>query len=180
TYTKYLEQKAKEYEQNLRAFDKQQSEIKKMEDSIQRNIVRASTTKRAQRRRRQLEKMERMERPLGDESSASFSFQIIRRSGNDVLKIRDLAFRYDGESENIFSNLNLNVNRGDRIALVGPNGVGKSTLLKIIIEKYQQSSGEILIGTGVQIGYYDQEQAELSSTKTILNELWDDYPTTNE
>ncbi|MFD1170504.1 ABC transporter ATP-binding protein [Oceanobacillus caeni] len=180
SYSKYLDQKSQEYEQALKAFEKQQTEIKKMEDFIQRNIVRASTTKRAQSRRKQLEKMERIDRPLGDESSASFSFQITKRSGNDVLKIKNLAFRYDGENENLFSNINLDVNHGERIAVVGPNGVGKTTLLKIILGKLKKSSGDIQIGTGVQIGYYDQEQAELSSTKTVLNELWDEYPTINE
>ncbi|MCR1835583.1 ABC-F family ATP-binding cassette domain-containing protein [Oceanobacillus caeni] len=180
SYSKYLDQKSQEYEQALKAFEKQQTEIKKMEDFIQRNIVRASTTKRAQSRRKQLEKMERIDRPLGDESSASFSFQITKRGGNDVLKIKNLAFRYDGENENLFSNINLDVNRGERIAVVGPNGVGKTTLLKIILGKLKKSSGDIQIGTGVQIGYYDQEQAELSSTKTVLNELWDEYPTINE
>jgi len=180
SYSKYLDQKSQEYEQALKAFEKQQTEIKKMEDFIQRNIVRASTTKRAQSRRKQLEKMERIDRPLGDESSASFSFQITKRSGNDVLKIKNLAFRYDGENENLFSNINLDVNRGERIAVVGPNGIGKTTLLKIILGKLKKSSGDIQIGTGVQIGYYDQEQAELSSTKTVLNELWDEYPTINE
>ncbi|RKQ28329.1 ABC-F family ATP-binding cassette domain-containing protein [Oceanobacillus halophilus] len=180
SYSKYLELKAQEYEQDLKAFEKQQTEIKKMEDFIQRNIVRASTTKRAQSRRKQLEKMERIDKPLGDESSASFSFQINRRSGNDVLKINDLGFRYDGENENLFSNINVHVNRGERIALVGPNGVGKTTLLKVILGNLKHSSGNIQIGTNVQIGYYDQEQANLSSSKSVLNELWDEYPTVNE
>ncbi|WP_068677006.1 ABC-F family ATP-binding cassette domain-containing protein [Oceanobacillus sp. Castelsardo] len=180
SYSKYLDQKSQEYELEWKAFEKQQSEIKKMEDFIQRNIVRASTTKRAQSRRKQLEKIERMDRPLGDESSASFSFQIAKRSGNDVLKIKDLSFHYDGENKNLFSNIDLDVNRGERVAIVGPNGVGKTTLLKIVLDKLQKTSGDIQIGTGVQIGYYDQEQAELSSTKTVLNELWDEYPTINE
>ncbi|WP_067725010.1 ABC-F family ATP-binding cassette domain-containing protein [Oceanobacillus damuensis] len=180
TYSKYLEQKALNYEQEQKEFEKQQTEIKKMEDFIQRNIVRASTTKRAQSRRKQLEKMERMDRPLGDESSASFSFQIDKRSGNDVLKIEQLSFSYEDEQEPIFSNIKLHANRGDRIALVGPNGVGKTTLLKAILGKLKTDSGSIQIGTNVQIGYYDQEQTELNSSKTILQELWDDYPTINE
>lgn len=180
SYSKYLEQKALNYEQELKEFEKQQTEIKKMEDFIQRNIVRASTTKRAQSRRKQLEKMERLDRPLGDESSASFSFQINRRSGNDVLKIEELSLRYEKEVDPIFSNIRLDINRGDRIALVGPNGVGKTTLLKAILGRLQTEKGNIQLGTNVQIGYYDQEQADLNSTKTILQELWDDYPTINE
>lgn len=180
TYSKYLEQKALNYEQELKEFEKQQTEIKKMEDFIQRNIVRASTTKRAQSRRKQLEKIERLDRPLGDESSASFSFQINRRSGNDVLKVEELSLRYEKEVNPIFSNIRLDINRGDRIALVGPNGVGKTTLLKAILGRLQTEKGNIQLGTNVQIGYYDQEQADLNSTKTILQELWDDYPAINE
>lgn len=180
TYSKYLEQKALDYERELKQYEKQQETIQKMEDFIQRNIARASTTKRAQSRRKQLEKMTRMEKPGGDEASARFSFQINKKSGNDVLKIRNLRFRYDGETEDIFTNINLDANRGERIAIVGPNGVGKTTLLKTIIGKQKPTNGEIQLGTNVQIGYYDQEQADLTSTKTVLAELWDDYPQENE
>ncbi|WLV25168.1 ABC-F family ATP-binding cassette domain-containing protein [Aciduricibacillus chroicocephali] len=180
SYSKYLEQKAADYESELKAYENQQAEIKRTEEFIQRNIVRASTTKRAQSRRKQLEKMEMMDRPLGDESSASFSFQIDKKTGNDVLKIEDVAFRYEGESTNLFEHANFHVNRGERIALVGPNGAGKTTLLKAILGRYTPASGEIRIGSNVEIGYYDQEQTELSSTKTVLKELWDDYPTMME
>ncbi|RDW18828.1 ABC-F family ATP-binding cassette domain-containing protein [Oceanobacillus chungangensis] len=180
TYSKFLDQKALDYEQELREYEQQQSEIKKLEDFVQRNIVRASTTKRAQSRRKQLEKMDKLDRPLGDESSASFAFQINRRSGNDVLKIDKLAVRYDDESDTLFKNAKLHVNRGERIALVGPNGVGKTTLLKTIMGKLEPIEGTLHLGTNVQIGYYDQEQADLSSSKTILQELWDDYPSINE
>ena len=180
SYSKYLEKKALNYEQELKEFEKQQTEIKKLEDFVQRNIVRASTTKRAQSRRKQLEKMDRLDRPLGDESSASFSFQVVKRSGNDVLKIDQLSLSYEDSHKPVFSNIKLHVNRGERIALVGPNGVGKTTLLKAILGKLKMDKGTIQLGTNVQIGYYDQEQAELDSSKTILQELWDDYPTINE
>ncbi len=179
-YSKYLQQKAANYDRDLKLYEKQQSEIKRMEEFIQKNIVRASTTKRAQSRRKQLEKMEVMDRPAGEESSAKFSFSIERRSGNDVLKINDLAFHYQSADPFIFSNLNLHIERGDSIALVGPNGVGKSTLLKTIIGQLDPASGEIQLGTNVQIGYYDQEQTQLNTKKTVLNELWDDYPGMNE
>ncbi|MBP1948285.1 ABC-F family ATP-binding cassette domain-containing protein [Virgibacillus litoralis] len=178
SYSKFLEQKALDYEQELKEFEKQQTEIKKTEDFIQKNIVRASTTKRAQSRRKQLQKMDKLDKPKGDESSASFSFQINRRSGNDVLKIDDLSFQYDETP--IFSNLKLHVNRGERIALVGPNGVGKTTLLKTILGQFKPTSGTIHVGTNVQIGYYDQEQQTLSSSKTVLDELWDEYPSVDE
>lgn len=179
-YSKYLEQKALEYERELKAFEKQQDEIKKLEDFVQRNLARASTTKRAQSRRKQLEKIERLERPKGDEASASFSFDINRRSGNDVLKVNELTYHYPGETEPVFKGLSFNVTRGDRIALVGPNGVGKTTLLKTLIGQYQATAGELVFGTNVEIGYYDQEQAQLDPSKSVLMTLWDDYPQVNE
>lgn len=180
TYSQFLEQKRKDYEKELKAFEQQQAEIAKTEDFIQRNIARASTTKRAQSRRNQLEKMVKLDRPLGDESSANFSFEIDRRSGNDVLKATDLTFRYEDEESPLFSNVNFHMNRGERIALVGPNGIGKSTLLKVILGRLKQAKGEIQLGTNVQMGYYDQEQADLTSNKTVLAELWDDYPMVDE
>ena len=179
-YSKYLDQKAADYERDLKQFEKQQIEIKRMEEFVQKNIVRASTTKRAQSRRKQLEKMDKLDKPAGDESSAKFSFEVNRRSGNDVLKIKDLSFKYDDESDEIFSDLTLDISRGESIALVGPNGVGKTTLLKTIIGDLKPSNGKIQLGANVQIGYYDQEQTRLHSTKTVLNELWDEYPLKNE
>ncbi|WP_102260892.1 ABC-F family ATP-binding cassette domain-containing protein [Mesobacillus jeotgali] len=173
-YSSYLEQKAANYERDLKLFEKQQDEINKLQDFIQRNLARASTTKRAQSRRKQLEKIDRMDRPKGDEKSASFSFQIERQSGNDVLKVHTLAVGY--QNEVVSENITFNLSRGDSTALVGPNGVGKSTLLKTIVEKLPSITGNIQYGSNVSIGYYDQEQAELSSNKKVLNELWDEYP----
>lgn len=177
-YSKYLEEKAKRYEREMKLFEKQQGEISKLQDFIQRNLARASTTKRAQSRRRQLEKMEVMKRPGGEEKSASFTFTIEKQTGNDVLRVLDGAIGYDREP--LAKDVNLSLTRGDSIALVGPNGVGKSTLLKTIIKKLPLLAGEMKYGSNVQIGYYDQEQAELSSNKTVLQELWDHYPLVNE
>lgn len=179
-YSYYLDQKARDYEQELKIFDKQQTEIKKLEDFVQKNLARASTTKRAQSRRKQLEKMDKMDSPQGDEKSAHFSFDVKRRSGNDVLKVDNLSFCYPDDPTPIFEAVSFNINRGDRLALVGPNGVGKTTLLKILIGKLNASSGDIQYGAKLDIGYYDQEQTELSQRKTVLNELWDDYPMMNE
>jgi ATP-binding cassette, subfamily F, member 3 len=177
-YSSYLEQKAANYERDLKLYEKQQDEISKLQDFIQRNLARASTTKRAQSRRKQLEKIDRMDRPKGDEKSASFSFQIERQSGNDVLKVNTLAVGY--QNEVVSENISFNLSRGDSTALVGPNGVGKSTLLKTIVEKLPSITGNIQYGSNVSIGYYDQEQAELSSNKKVLNELWDEYPLKSE
>lgn len=180
TYSKYLEQKAIDYERELRAYESEQAFIQSTEDFIQRNIARASTSKRATSRRRQLERMDFMDRPEGDEASASFSFTIKKQSGNDVVKINDLAFSYDDEEENLFSHVTFDATRGERIALVGPNGVGKTTLLKLLTGTLPIQDGTITLGTNVEIGYYDQEQKELHSTKAVLHELWDEDKTVTE
>ena len=119
--------------------------------------------------------MDKMDRPLGDEKSANFAFQIDRPSGNDVLHVQDLTIGY-GQDEQISSHIDFSVKKGDSIALVGPNGIGKSTLLKTLVNKLQPLEGAFKFGSNVSISYYDQEQAELSSNKTVLNELWDEYP----
>ncbi|BAB04269.1 ABC-F family ATP-binding cassette domain-containing protein [Halalkalibacterium halodurans] len=173
-YSHYLDEKALRYEQELKEFEKQQKEVAKLEDFIQRNIARASTTKRAQSRRKALERMTKLDRPNSDEKSASFFFDIERQSGNDVLRVRDLTFSYDGDP--LFSRLDLDLNRGESVALIGPNGAGKSTLLKLLTKKLQADQGTIEYGSHVKIGYYDQEQANLHSNKQVLYELWDDYP----
>ena len=177
-YSSYLDKKAANYERDMKQFEKQQDEVAKLQDFIQRNLARASTTKRAQSRRKKLERMELMDRPLGNEKSASFGFDIEKQSGNEVLNVNSLSVGYDNES--ISNHLSLRLTRGDSIALVGPNGIGKSTLLKTIVQKLPPLEGDIQYGSNVSIGYYDQEQAELTSNKRVLNELWDDYPLQNE
>ncbi|MEY8192968.1 ATP-binding cassette domain-containing protein [Peribacillus simplex] len=173
-YSSYLEGKAEDYERDMKLFEKQQGEIEKLRDFVQRNITRASTTKRAQSRRKQLERMDVLDKPQGDEKSANFSFQIEKQSGNEVLQLQDLAIGYEGET--VSKNINSRMTKGESIALVGPNGVGKSTLLKTIISKLPALSGGYRFGTNVEVSYYDQEQANLVSNKRVLNELWDDYP----
>lgn len=177
-YSKYLEQKAERFEQEMKLYEKQQGEIAKLQDFIQRNLARASTTKRAQSRRRKLEKMNIMDRPEGDAKSASFSFTIEKQSGNDVLSVSEASIGYNGQT--LANHINIRLTRGDSVALVGPNGIGKSTLLKSIIKKIPFLSGEIRYGANVQFGYYDQEQANLSTNRTVLQELWDRYPLMKE
>ncbi|MFC7063236.1 ABC-F family ATP-binding cassette domain-containing protein [Halobacillus seohaensis] len=179
-YSDYLKQKEIDYELELKHYEKQQSEIKQMEEFVQKNIVRATTSKRAQSRRKQLEKMDKLDKPKTEQQSAKFSFQIEKKSGNDVLKLRDLAFQYQVDTPYLFDQLTIDIQRGDSYALVGPNGVGKTTLLKTIIGELQAAKGEMKIGTNVQIGYYDQEQTKLKSKKSVLDELWDDYPYKDE
>ncbi|KGR76889.1 ABC-F family ATP-binding cassette domain-containing protein [Ureibacillus manganicus] len=178
-YSAYLDEKAKNYERNLKTYEREQSEKAKLEAFIQKNIARASTTKMAQSRRKMLERTEWMNSPDGDERSANFGFTIEKQSGNDVLSIDHLAIGYD-EQTIISKNISMRVYREDRIALVGPNGVGKSTLLKTIVKDLPIREGDIRYGTNVQISYYDQEQAKLTGNKPVLKELWDEWPLMNE
>jgi ATP-binding cassette, subfamily F, member 3 len=179
-YSNYLIQKAEQYERDLKQYEKQQDEIAKLNDFIQRNIARASTTKRAQSRRKQLDRLELLSQPSGYEKSASFRFDIERQSGNEVLKLADVAVAYKQDESPVIQNINLRITRGESIALVGPNGVGKSTLLKAVTDQLPLQKGKVVFGSNVTIGYYDQEQANLISNKTVLQELWDDYPTKTE
>jgi ATP-binding cassette, subfamily F, member 3 len=173
-YSSYLDKKAANYEREMKQFEKQQDEVAKLQDFIHRNLARASTTKRAQSRRKKLESMELIDRPLGNEKSASFGFDIEKQSGNEVLNINSLSIGY--ENATVSNDISFKLKRGDSIALVGPNGIGKSTLLKTIMNKLSPLRGDIQYGTNVMIGYYDQQQAELTSNKRVLNELWDEYP----
>ncbi|ATH94498.1 ABC-F family ATP-binding cassette domain-containing protein [Bacillus glycinifermentans] len=178
-YSDYLKLKAEQLEKEMKLYEKQQDEIAKLQDFVDRNLARASTTKRAQSRRKQLERMDVMDKPLGDEKSASFRFDIARQSGNDVLRVQDLTVSYKDQPP-LLRSLYFQISRGESVALVGPNGIGKSTLLKTLIQKLKPLTGTISTGSHVSIGYYDQEQAELHSSKRVLDELWDDYPGMNE
>lgn len=177
-YSSYLDEKAKTYERDMKTFDKQQEEKAKLEDFVQRNLARASTTKMAQSRRKVLEKTDWMDSPNGDEKSANFGFSIERQSGNDVLKLEQVTVGYSEKP--VSQDVNLQIFREDRIALVGPNGVGKSTLLKTVVKDIPPIAGSIHYGTNVQFGYYDQEQAKLTGNRSVLKELWDEWPLMNE
>ena len=172
-YSSYLIQKGERLEQQIRQFEKQQAEISRIEQFIQRNIARASTTKRAQSRRKQLERMDVLDRPSGELKRAQFSFDIERVSGNQVLMVRDVTVGYGDKA--LSCHLTFNLERGERIALLGPNGLGKSTLLKTIVGRLQPLAGDIAYGSNVTIGFYDQEQEALNPTKQVLHELWDEY-----
>lgn len=178
-YSRYLTMKAEQLTSEMKAYEKQQDQIAKLEDFVARNLVRASTTKRAQSRRKQLEKMDRLDRPQSDEKSAHFLFAIEKPSGNIVLQVEDGAIGYDAQHV-LAEPIQLDIRRTEAVAIVGPNGIGKSTLLKSIIHQLPFIRGKEQLGTNVTIGYYDQGQADLHSNKTILQELWDEHPTTPE
>ncbi len=172
-YSDYLEQKAADLEQQQKRYDQQQSEIAKLEDFVRRNIARATTTKRAQSRRKMLERIDRLDRPALTQEQASFSFNIDKQSGNEVLVVEGVALGYADKV--LSANLNLSVYRGERIALIGPNGIGKTTLLKAINNRLQPLQGRVKLGTNVSLGYYAQEQEDLTPSKSVLNEVWDAY-----
>ncbi|TBX49874.1 ABC-F family ATP-binding cassette domain-containing protein [Lactiplantibacillus paraplantarum] len=177
-YDQFVQEKAARIQAQWKHYEKQQAEISKLEDFVNRNIVRASTTKRAQARRKQLAKMDRLDRPDNDEKTAHFGFHAAKQSGNIVLTVKDAAVGYDGR---ILSEPdNLSVKKHEAIAIVGPNGIGKSTFLKSILGQIPFIKGQAVFGTGVVTGYYDQEQRNLNDKKTVLGELWDEHPTTPE
>lgn len=177
-YSFYLKEKAARLEQEMKQFEKQQGEIAKLEDYIARNLVRASTTKMAQSRRKRLEKMTRLEKPKGDEKSARFSFDIEKESGNVVMILENGAIGYD--STILSSPIHMDLRKHQAIGIVGPNGIGKSTLLKSINKELPLIKGDIHYGSNLEIGYYDQEQKNLTENKTVLAEIWDLHPTMNE
>ena len=177
-YSAYLVEKAKNYERDKKLYERETSEKAKLEDFIQRNIARASTSKMAKSRRKLLERTEWMDAPDGDEKSASFSFSIERPSGNDVLTLENIAVGYHGNP--VAESIHMHAYKGDRIAIIGPNGIGKSTLLKTIVKRQEPIAGTIRYGTNVQFGYYDQNQATILGTGTVLQELWDEWPMMNE
>lgn len=177
-YSFFLKEKAARLEQEMKQYEKQQAEIAKLEDYVARNLVRASTTKMAQSRRKRLEKMDRMDRPKAGERSARFSFPIERESGNVVLMLEDGAIGYDDTI--LSAPIQMDVRKRQAIGIVGPNGIGKSTLLKTLIKELPLLNGKLHYGTNVDIGYYDQELKNLSTNKTVLAEIWDLHPTMNE
>ena len=173
-YTAFMHHKADKLKAELKHYEQQQKKIAALEDFVNRNIVRASTTKRAQARRKQLEKMDRLTRPVSDDRSIHFSFTYGEPSGNDVLTVQDLKIGYHDQP--LAGPFSFTETKGQRIGIIGPNGIGKSTLLKTLLHKLPVISGEIKFGVGLQIGYYDQEQQQLHPEKTVLDEVWDDHP----
>lgn len=172
-YSKYIELKAEKLATQAKQYDKQQKEIANLEDFVNRNLARASTTKRAQSRRKKLEKMERLDQPLANEKSAHFTFSPAIESGNVVLTVENGAVGYDKEV--LSSPINLDERKYDSIAIVGPNGIGKSTLIKSIVGKIPLIEGTVKLGANVAMGYYDQEQRDLTPSNTVLEELWKDH-----
>ena len=172
-YSRFVELKEQKLATEAKNYEKQQKEIAALEDFVNRNLVRASTTKRAQSRRKQLEKMERLDKPEAGKKSANMTFQSEKTSGNVVLTVENAAIGYDGEV--LSEPINLDLRKMDAVAIVGPNGIGKSTFIKSIVDQIPFIKGEKRFGANVEVGYYDQTQSKLTPSNTVLDELWNDF-----
>jgi len=177
-YSRFVELKEQKLATEAKNYEKQQKEIAALEDFVNRNLVRASTTKRAQSRRKQLEKMERLDKPEVGKKSANMTFQSEKTSGNVVLTVENAAIGYDGEI--LSEPINLDLRKMNAVAIVGPNGIGKSTFIKSIVDQIPFIKGEKRFGANVEVGYYDQTQSKLTPSNSVLDELWNDFKLTSE
>ena len=177
-YSRFVELKEQKLATEAKNYEKQQKEIAALEDFVNRNLVRASTTKRAQSRRKQLEKMERLDKPEAGKKAANMTFQSEKTSGNVVLTVENAAIGYDGEV--LSEPINLDLRKMNAVAIVGPNGIGKSTFIKSIVDQIPFIKGEKRFGANVEVGYYDQTQSKLTPSNTVLDELWNDFKLTPE
>ena len=177
-YSRFVELKEQKLATEAKNYEKQQKEIAALEDFVNRNLVRASTTKRAQSRCKQLEKMERLDKPEAGKKSANMTFQSEKTSGNVVLTVENAAIGYDGEI--LSEPINLDLRKMNAVAIVGPNGIGKSTFIESIVAQIPFIKGEKRFGANVEVGYYDQTQSKLTPSNTVLDELWNDFKLTPE
>ena len=177
-YSSFVEQKEQKLLTEAKNYEKQQKEIAALEDFVNRNLVRASTTKRAQSRRKQLEKMERLDKPEAGTKSAHMTFHSDKTSGNVVLTVEEAAVGYDDQI--LSEPINLDIRKMNAVAIVGPNGIGKSTLIKSIVGQIPFIKGEARYGANVEVGYYDQTQSKLTPHNSVLDELWNDFKLTPE
>ena len=177
-YSSFVEQKEQKLLTEAKNYEKQQKEIAALEDFVNRNLVRASTTKRAQSRRKQLEKMERLDKPETGNKSAHMTFHSEKTSGNVVLTVEEAAVGYDDQV--LSEPINLDIRKMNAVAIVGPNGIGKSTLIKSIVGQIPFIKGEAHFGANVEVGYYDQTQSKLTPHNSVLDELWNDFKLTPE
>lgn len=175
-YTKALDLKKKQYEIELKAYTLQQEDIKRQEKIIERfrSFNREKSIKAAESRQKALDKIERVKRPDKETGVTRIEFETLIKSGNDVLHVENLSKHF--EDKTLFENLDMDIKKGEKIALIGENGRGKTTFFKILLDKIKSDSGIKVLGKNVFVGYYDQEQSDLHDEKTIIDEVWDDFP----
>lgn len=175
-YSYFIMNRQERYEQKLKEYELQQKEIKRMEEMIERfrSFNREKSIKQAESKEKMLDKIERIDRPTLDNKAARISFDVKVKSGNDVLVVDSISKAF-GENV-LFNNLSFMIRREERVALIGENGKGKTTLFKIICNQLSPDDGYVKLGKNVYTAYYDQEQKDLSYDKIVLDEIWDTYP----
>ena len=178
-YTQYMQKRTADFETRMKAYQLQQKEIQREMAIIERyrSFNREKSIKAAESRQKRLDRIERLDKPI-EEQHVRFSFDVRRRSGEDALEADRLSKRFDGEP--VFENISFKLRTGDRVALIGPNGVGKSTLFKILMNQLTPDTGVVRYGTNIDVGYYDQHQQSLNPANTILDEVWNDFPTMDQ
>ena len=174
-YTEYMKKRTADFETRMKAYELQQKEIQREQAIIERyrSFNREKSIKAAESREKRLAKVERLEKPV-EEQHVRFSFDARRRSGEEALEVRELSKSFEGQP--VFQNLSFKLRTGDRVALIGPNGVGKSTLFRILTHQINPDHGSVRFGTNIDIGYYDQHQQNLNPQNTILDEVWNNFP----
>lgn len=174
-YTEYMKKRTADFETRMKAYELQQKEIQREQAIIERyrSFNREKSIKAAESREKRLAKVERLEKPV-EEQHVRFSFDARRRSGEEALEVRELNKSFEGQP--VFQNLSFKLRTGDRVALIGPNGVGKSTLFRILTHQINPDHGSVRFGTNIDIGYYDQHQQNLNPQNTILDEVWNAFP----
>ena len=178
-YTQYMQKRTADFETRMKAYQLQQKEIQREMAIIERyrSFNREKSIKAAESRQKRLDRIERLDKPI-EEQHVRFSFDARRRSGEDALEADRLSKHFDEET--IFENVSFKLRTGDRVALIGPNGVGKSTLFKILMNQLTPDTGVVRYGTNIDVGYYDQHQQSLNPNNTILDEVWNDFPTMDQ
>jgi len=178
-YSEFMKKRKAELEQEMKKFEEYEKEIERQEEMIQRLHSYGSkrNIKQAFSRQKMLDKIKKMDKPSGDGRKVKLRFVPKVKSGRDVLKVENLSKKY--EEHSVFKNISFNIYKGERVGIIGPNGIGKSTLLKIIADKLKDYSGDMLLGHYVNIGYYDQEQTGLNNENTVIDEIWDENPELN-
>lgn len=181
-YSSYLVTKKQNEEIQLKHYNEQQDEIKRLEEYVAKNGVRASTAKSAKSKQKTIDRMALIDKPSMFKRACRFSFESIYRSYNDVLSVENVSLSVpkSGILEKISENISFEVKRGEKIAVIGANGAGKSTLLKTILGEHKYYDGNIEIGRNVKLSYYDQEQKHLVDGKTVFDTVSDRFPLMDE